>query len=296
MSISSSDLRARGILFADAHFHSNPLKGYGSEFIAKKFRDSGGWFMALIGLPPTSLDLQPNLEGFRRSLEILLRECERIKSVRGLKTACLGGYHPAMIDKMINDLNLDPREVYEISMRVFEETLRLVEKDLLDGVAEIGRPHYKVSPEQMVLADIIFDDMLKMAKDGDVLVHLHLEEGGWITAIDISRRISKYSLNPWRVIMHHLRPKNLRPAMELGLVATVPALYQIIESIRDLRNTNYVFESDFLDDPRRPGKPLYPWEIIENSLRALRENLINEEVLYKIHVDNIVKIFGVEPP
>ncbi len=287
---------SRELIFADAHFHSNPLRGYGAERIATKFKESGGWFMALIGLPPTSLGYQPNKEGFKTSIEILMRECEKVKRIKDLKISCLGGFHPAIIDKMIDNLKMDPQEVYQVAIDWIKNVVDMIKKGLLDGLAEIGRPHYKISPEYMVLAENIFEIILEIVKDHDLLVHLHLEEGGWITAHDIYRKIQRYSLNPWRIIMHHAKPRILRPSMELGLVATVPAMYQIIKNIRDIRVINYVFESDYLDDPDRPGKVIYPWEIISNSLKALNEEVINEEILYKINIDNIVKIYGVEPP
>ncbi len=286
----------KDLLFADAHFHSNPLKGYGAEYIVRKFKESGGWFMALVGLPPTSLGLLPNEEGFEKSLEVLLRECEKAKRVEGIKIVCLGGYHPGMIDKMIDFLKIDPQRVYNISVNWVKHVANLIKRGLLDGLAEIGRPHYKVSPEHMVLAENIFESVLEIAKDYDLLIHLHLEEGGWITAYDIYRKIHRYSLNPWRIVMHHAKPKNLRPSMELGLVATVPALYQIIENIKDIKIINYVYESDFLDDPERPGRPMYPWEIISNSIRALNEGVVDKDILHIVNIDNIVKIYGVEPP
>jgi TatD-related deoxyribonuclease len=59
---------------------------------------------------------------------------------------------------------------------------------------------------------------------------------------------------------------------------------------------SYTVESDFIDDPKRPGVSSYPWQIIENQLRLLNEGFVSEEYLYKLNVDNIVKIYGEKPP
>ncbi|MEL9929673.1 MAG: TatD family hydrolase [Sulfolobales archaeon] len=284
----------RDLAYADAHLHSNPLKGYGAEVIGRRFKESGGWFMALIGLPPTSLGFKPDLEGFTRSIEILLNECSKLRGT-GLKVACLGGFHPAMVDKMIDNHRMSPEKVYEISLEIIRYVEKLIREGFLDGVAEVGRPHYKTSPEYVVLSEMILDSALEMIKENNAIAHLHLEEGGWITAQDISKRIRRFSLDPWRVVLHHSRPKNLRPAVEMGLVASVPALIQIIENIRTVEK-RYVFESDFLDDPERPGKPMFPWDVISTSKISLEKGFLTAEDLYVIHIDNIEKIYGVKPP
>jgi len=54
------------LIFADAHAHTNPLKGLGAKTVSERFRESGGWFIALVSLPPTSLGLNPSPEGFER--------------------------------------------------------------------------------------------------------------------------------------------------------------------------------------------------------------------------------------
>ncbi|MEM4559682.1 MAG: hypothetical protein QW208_07065, partial [Acidilobaceae archaeon] len=59
-------------------------------------------------------------------------------------------------------------------------------------------------------------------------------------------------------------------------------------------NAIFMFESDYLDDPKRPGVVAYPWVMAENIIRIARERLELEEKLYKINVDNIIKLYGIE--
>jgi TatD-related deoxyribonuclease len=90
------------IEYADCHLHSNPLKGMGAAGIAKKFKESGGWFMALIMLPTWDYgELARSLEEYKKTLEIHLRECEKARE-KGLKISCFAGLHPSEIDKLIN--------------------------------------------------------------------------------------------------------------------------------------------------------------------------------------------------
>ncbi len=282
------------MIFADAHAHTNPLKGLGARAVAQRFRDSGGWFIALISLPPTSLGLDPVLEGFEKTLDLLISECRAARD-SGLRVACLGGYHPAMVDKMIDKLGMKPEDAYNESLKIIDATCTYIERGLLNGIAEVGRPHYQVKPHYVVLAEMILDYAFTRARDLGVVVHLHLEEGGWITAKDIDERIKRTGIRRDRVAMHHAKPGLLEHAISLDIPATVPAIYQVIQ-IASKHRGFYMFESDYIDDPARPGKFIYPWEISENTLRAVREGLLDEETAHKIHVDNIVRFYGVEPP
>lgn len=56
---------------ADGHTHSNPVKGLGMEKIAPKFREEGGWFVAIVGLSPWHYGLEATFEGYEKRLRLL---------------------------------------------------------------------------------------------------------------------------------------------------------------------------------------------------------------------------------
>ena len=280
------------ILVADGHTHSNPVKGLGMERIAPKFKERGGWFMAIVGLSPWHYGLEGTLEGYEKALQITLRECEVARNF-GLRTSCLFGFHPADVDKFIG--KMQPHEVLEFGKKV----LRLVERELregrLNGIGEVGRQHYKTHPISVVIAEKIMDEAFRLSKEFDAVVHLHLEQGGRVSVIDIKERVERFGVNPNRIVMHHLRGKTLRYALEEGVRCTVPGVKGLLENITSLP-PEYIIESDHIDDPKRPGIVVYPWEMAENQAELLKRGLVDEEYLYKINVDNVVKVFNVEPP
>lgn len=284
------------MLYADSHLHTNPLKGIGAKAVAERFIKSGGWFVAIVSLPPTSLGLDPSLEGFTKSLELTISECRAARE-KGLRVSCLGGYHPAMVDKMIDKLGMKLEEAYEVSIKSIDMAIKYIKKGVLDGIAEIGRPHYQVKPHYVVLADMILDYALEGVRDVDGIAHLHLEEGGWATAKDIDSRVKRLRIKRERIAMHHAKPGLAEYALSMGIPVTIPALYPIIKAISGkLGEGIYMFESDYIDDPSRPGKVIYPWEVAENTKKAMKEGLLDEEKAYRIHIDNISKFYLVSPP
>lgn len=282
-------------LYSDNHLHSNPIRGSGVESIARKLKKSNFWFVALVGLPPTSYGFSLDTQGFKKALDILVKECSILRS-SGLKVKCLGGFHPAIIDKMVEKGRMSIEEAFRECESIFRLSSRYVRDGLIDGFAEIGRPHYSTNPQYIVLSEHISELYLNEAKELDVPVHLHLEDGGWITAYDISYKIKRYGLNPLKIIMHHNRPRTLKHSVDMGIMSSVPAIYGIVQSIASLNPRFFVFESDYLDDPNRPGKVIYPWEIKQNIMKLHEQDSIDEEFIYITQVENIVKIYDIEPP
>jgi TatD-related deoxyribonuclease len=77
---------------------------------------------------------------------------------------------------------------------------------------------------------------------------------------------------------------------------TIPGKLPVLAEAFKRFEPSYTIESDFIDDPKRPGVSSYPWQIIENQRKLLDEGLISEEYLYKLNVDNIAKAYNVTPP
>ena len=283
------------LVFADGHSHTNPVKGLGIKNIAKRFKQVNGWFIALVSLPPHHYDLDETLEGYKKSFDILINEC-RVAREEGLRVACFAGIHPAEIDRMVSQNPKHSEKVIEFAEQVLNYIAKLVKDGLINGIGEIGRPHYKAAPESFVVSEIVLRRALEVARDLQCPVHLHLEQGGFVTAKSIADAISLLQLNREKVILHHVDVLTAVYAQSLGLLFTVPGKLPILSEVFKRLKPVYMIESDFIDDPKRPGVSSYPWQIVENQLKLLSEGMVSEEYLYKINVDVISRVYGVTPP
>lgn len=282
------------LIFADGHLHSNPVKGIGMKVIAKRFFEVGGWFIALVSLPPHHFGFDNTYEGYVKAFNVLLNEC-RIARELNLKSICLAGVHPAALeDEIVKDVKHSIK-VLEKALKVVDYIAKLIREGLIDGFGEIGRPHYKTIPEAFVINTIITRYTLTLAKDMEVPVHLHLEQGGEPTVIDIEEIIKNLGLNKTKVILHHMDISTAKAAQSKNMVFTIPGKQQILREAFKLLNPNYIIESDFIDDPNRPGVSSYPWDIVENQKKLLNEGIVDPEYLYKVNIDTVVKVYGVNP-
>ena len=283
------------MIFADAHTHSNPISGMGIERVGKKFKEHGGWFIAIVSLPPTHYGFPQNRIGYVKAIEIVVSECRKAQTL-GLRVACLAGLHPADMEKLVTRHIMKIEEVLSLAEYVLNEITRRCREGSLDGIGEIGRPHYTAKPEAFVVNELILRHALALAKDLGVVIHLHLEQGRALTAIDIDERIQALGLDRNKIVLHHLDFHTAKEALKRNLVFTLPAKYPLLKHAFQVLKPVYMIESDHIDDPKRPGVSAYPWNVIEVQTRLLKEGIVNEDYLARLNIDNIVKTYGVEPP
>ncbi len=283
------------MLFADAHVHVNPIRGLGARAIAKKFKDSGGWFMAIVGLSPWSYGLEPSIEGYAKTFELILRECSNARE-EGIRVACFIGLHPGDLDKLVYKYSIKLEKLMEFVSKVFNIIEDYCKRGLIDGIGEVGRPHYRIDPVFVVASELVMEKAMMLAKDYDLLLHLHLEQGNGITVESIKQFIKLTGIPGRLVIFHHSRPGLLEYVVKNKFTATVPGIEAILRVVFKRIEPVYLLESDFIDDPNRPGVVVYPWQMINNQLQILREGLVNAEYLAKLNIDNIAKVYRVNPP
>jgi len=283
---------------ADGHGHSNPIRGLGASKIARNFKARGGWFQALVALSPWQYALEfRGFESYKEAIEIHIRECKAAEG-EGVKVACIAGFHPADVDHLIDRYNMKPSRVLELGYSVADYVSNLCSEGVLDGIGEVGRQHYKTGAERVLVAQLILERALENARDHDCVVHMHLENAGPDTVVLTHKTIERLGVYEARekLVFHHSKPSMVMKAKELGYPSTVPGVSRILEYVFTSIEPTFMVESDYIDDPSRPGAVVYPWEMAENELRLLRRGVVGEDYLYKINVDNIIKLYNVEAP
>ena len=92
-------------------------------------------------------------------------------------------------------------------------------------------------------------------------------------------------------VVKHYAPPLIRPEENFGLMPSVLAGKNAIkDALR--KGTRFLMETDFLDDPRRPGAVLAIATVPKRTNNFLRQGLMTEEQAYKIHHDNPLDTYG----
>ncbi|MCE4624440.1 MAG: TatD family hydrolase [Desulfurococcales archaeon] len=282
---------------ADGHTHTNPVRGLGAAAIAERFKAVGGWFMAIVALSPWHYGIEFNgFESYASTVDILLREC-KAASEAGISVACLAGFHPADVDRLIDKYRMKPLDVLELGFKVVEYEAKLCSEGQIDGIGEVGRQHYKTFPTRAIISQMILERALELAKDYGCIVHMHLEQEGDTTIglVDIpAKRIGLPNDVKRKIVFHHSKPGTAVKAYRRGYIATVPGTPHLLMRVLGRVEPVFILESDHIDDPSRPGAVVYPWVMAETIQKLYGKREVGEDYLYRINVDLVEKLYGVK--
>jgi TatD-related deoxyribonuclease len=59
------------------------------------------------------------------------------------------------------------------------------------------------------------------------------------------------------------------------------------------KGTRFLMETDYIDDPLRPGAVLGPKTVPKKTLDLLENGIITEDQIYKVHKENPEKIYDI---
>ena len=150
------------------------------------------------------------------------------------------------------------------------------------GLGEIGRPHFEVDDNLWNLSNEVLQESLVRAKEVDASVVLHTESGTPEVMKDLARIADKAHFPKSRVVKHYGGIGSIKDSH--GITVSLLASNENIE-FASKHNHNHMLETDYLDDPNRPGAVLGPKTVPRKSLKALHGGLIDEEQFFKIHTD-----------
>ena len=66
----------------------------------------------------------------------------------------------------------------------------------------------------------------------------------------------------------------------------------IIEALR--KGTRFMMETDYIDDPRRPGAVLSPKTVPKRTKEAIEKGIIADKECYEIHKNNPEKTYEID--
>jgi TatD-related deoxyribonuclease len=280
--------------FADAHLHTNPVKGLGAEKVAKLMIEKNLWFAAIVSLPHWDYGIElKSMEDYRKIFDIHIRECLKAKQ-KGLVVSCFAGLHPAEIDRLI-DKGMPHERVFELSVQILDFLFKSCEEGIIQGVGEVGRQHYNVRPDKALIAQLVLEHAIMKSNQHDCLLQLHMENIKGFTAWSMKLLLEKINGKKNLIIFHHMKPGVIEDVNKLGFFTTTPAHIDSLEVVFKRSDINYLLiESDYTDEPSSERNIIEPWRIPDIEKELASRGIIGLDELYKINIDNVEKAFDVK--
>jgi|TARA_B110000881_G_C18603181_1_gene537186 TatD-related deoxyribonuclease len=256
----------------DNHFHLDP-EGR-KELAVKDFLNAGGTRLVLVHKPYNSWK---KLENFKEQVNTTLTLASKAREV-GAKVAVIAAPHPVTLVKLLD--HKSPLEVSELYLEAVNHCTNLVNENEIVGLGELGRPHFSVDSKIWELANEVLSESLSRAKEVDASVVLHTETGTPEVMADLAAIASKANFPKDRLVKHYGGPGSIEEPN--GLVVSLTSSLTNI-SYAALRDSDFMLETDYLDDPNRPGAVMGPKSVPRKTIRALDEGIITEKQAHSIH-------------
>ncbi len=271
------------MIITDDHMHLyNHLKLKALE----QFREAGGTHVFLVNLLCHHYGIRPaSGRDFREVFERHLNLVNKANKI--VKAYAVLGVHPAEIT-VIGD-----RIGHEKAAEMMKEALEIAGKYVEEGKAvalKSGRPHYPVSRHVWQLSNEVLKHAFEVAKDVGCAIQLHTESYTKEGMLEIARMADEVGLKREKVVKH-FSPPLIREFDEIGIFPSVLAGNDnVLKAAK--QGDRFTVETDYIDDRKRPGAVLGP-KTVPRKVRELIE-LGYEDVAYKICVENVEKVYGVE--
>jgi TatD-related deoxyribonuclease len=273
------------IPITDNHMHIDP-RARGLEAV-KDFKNSGGTHIILVTKPSWSLGIMVKKpEDYIKVFDETVEIASKIREL-GVGAFPVLGVHPAEISRLTEYMEL--QKATEVMEKGLELASGYVEKGLAVGIKS-GRPHYPVSAEVWAASNEIMEYAFSLGKEQDCAVQLHTESVGEPELRDIAERARKTGIKMHRVVKHY-SPPMVKTCEELGLFPGVISVKGAIEHAIE-EGTRFMMETDYIDDPDRPGAVLGPKTIPRRTIKLMET--YGEEPFWIIHKENPEKVYGIE--
>ena len=270
----------------DNHLHLEPFRGANVDSV-RDFERHGGTHIIISHLPYEEVHVR-SAEDFRKSFDLTIAVKERVNKETGEKAYATVGPYPVelMVLEKIHGLG----KAIEIMMEGVDIAAEYVREGKALAIGEVGRPHFPVSTELWVASNEILQYAMVLAKETGCAIVLHTEHATPESMKQLAEMADRAGLERGKVVKHYAPPL-IRPIENFGLMPSVLAGKDAIKEALG-KGTRFLMETDFLDDPRRPGAVLAISTVPKRTNAFLQQGLMTEEQARVIHHDNPLMTYG----
>ncbi len=272
----------------DHHCHLSP-SGEGLE-AARRFARLGGTHLFLAtqqygGATPRTL------EAYRDQFETTEALARKIHEEIGIIVYPVVAPYPVDLLPLVETLGLS--EAVRLHEQALDLAGRLVEEQRVVALGEVGRPHFPTSTEIAEAADELFRYALGVARDAGCAAVVHSEDldaGGFR---ELAALAAQTSFPVSRLVKHYVRSK-IATSDSSGIAVSVLARRELVVHALSDPGT-WFLETDFLDDPQRPGAVLDLTTVPRRAREIIDRSISDSDRLRMPFVEAIARVYGFTP-
>ena len=265
----------------DNHLHLDPVNGRGAE-AAEEFANAGGTHLLVLNKPSWYfVDDVDSVDDFRETFELTIEVTAAASERLDGRAWPVLGIHPALISQLVDD-GYTPEEAGDL----MQDGLDIAAEFVSEGPAlaiKSGRPHYDVSDEVWAASNDVMCHAFELGSETGCAVQLHTEGGDEFD--DVAEWAEDRGLPREQVVKHY---------SDGPISGPVPSIISNKDGLEAGAKSGepFLMETDFLDDPDRPGAVLGP-KTVPKRVRWLLENGY-EQAVRTAHVETPARIYGID--
>jgi TatD-related deoxyribonuclease len=165
------------------------------------------------------------------------------------------------------------------------------EKNVI-AIGEIGRPHFPVDQQVLDDANMILQYGMQRAAKIDVPVVMHTENTTPEQCQELMLMGKKVGLSADRIVKHFSPPL----ITQMENFGVLPSLLASRKNIRAalIKGARFLMETDYIDDPCRPGAVLGPKTVPRVTQSLYDQGLLSMYQWQQIHVNLPQTTYGIE--
>lgn len=266
----------------DDHLHLDPDHGRGLEAV-KDFARSGGTHLLVVNKPSWLLGVEAESgDDFRSVFDTTVDVVERANEILPGRAWPVLGVHPGLVSKLVDDRGYSSAGARELMQAGLETAAEYV----ADGRAlalKSGRPHYDVTDEVWDVSNAVLRRALELGAETGCAVQLHTESTEDLT--EVAAWAESAGLPPERVVKHYAGGELA------GVTPSVMSEKERLEIAAE-RDEPFLMETDFVDDPDRPGAVMGP-KTVPRRVAWMQERGY-DEAIRTAHVSTPELVYGVD--
>lgn len=272
----------------DHHCHLSP-GGEGVEAAHRFFREGGSHLF----LTTHNWNHQPlrTVDDYRAQFQSIEKLALRVRSETPVSTSLVVAPYPVDLLEEADALGL------AAAIDLQEKALDLAGEWVRDrravALGEVGWPHFAIQESLRAASRSIFRHALEVAHDAGCPAIVHCEDLTAEGYRELGQLAREVGIPPERVVKHYAR-SYVPVADRSGIV---PSFLARKEEFRQVLGDPgpWFFETDFLDDPRRPGAVLDIATVPRRAKAIARDHPDLIERLRLPFVDSVAKVYGFTP-
>ncbi|MCK5261611.1 MAG: TatD family hydrolase [Thermoplasmatales archaeon] len=253
----------------------------------KDFKKAGGTHFVLCQYPMTELVIRE--KSYKSCYMKTSTMAEEIRDEIDIGVFVTVGPYP--VDYLKLKENLGRAKAIEIMKKGMDEAAEFYVEKKCIGIGEIGRPHFPVDEEITDDSNEILQYGMEKAVDVGAPVILHTESTTPEQCKELVEMGKKVGLSSDKIVKH-FAPALIKQDENFGLMPSVLASKKnIVEALK--KGSRFLMETDYIDDPRRPGAVLGPKTVPKLTRSLLDDGVMTEAQAYEIHIKNPFKTYGI---